>query len=192
MGAEGPCTVDAKTWRLFIAFPLPPDWTEKIGRWQHESLGADERLRLVRGSSLHVTLVFLGAVPRVRMAAIETSMHKALTSAPRPTLTPAGMAGTRSVAMIELEDRHARAQRLQRRLSSELEAEQLVRPEGRPWKAHVTVARHRLRRRLEIDLAPPELPAWSPSEVALYHSGLHVRGAPYEIVQTLPIGGPSG
>ena len=55
--------------------------------------------------------------------------------------------------------------------------------EAGPWLAHVTVARLRGRLRAAPEL--PDLPAFSPSEAALYHSILRPSGASYEILDAV-------
>ena len=82
---------------------------------------------------------------------------------------------------------HAAA--IQHELSTQLASRQLLRPEKRRWRPHVTVARHRAGRGLVLDLAPPAVEPWSPSEAAVIHSRLHKTGARYDIVQSRPIGG---
>lgn len=185
-------SVEDETWRLFIAFPLSPPWRTTIADWQSSRLAGDERLRLVPQPNLHVTLAFLGDVPRRDAPSVERSLLETLATASRPVFATAGVAVTRSVAMIVLEDRGGHGAEIYRQLASRLESTGLYRPEKRPWKAHVTVARHRVARGLKLRIPPPELEPWSPSEAAVINSRLHKTGARYEIVQSLPIGGSRG
>jgi 2'-5' RNA ligase len=182
-------TVERETWRLFIAFPLPASWLAEIVEWQSSELADDERLRLVGRSNLHVTLAFLGQVPRRDTSSVVRALAESLACATRPLFAASEVTTTRSVAMILLEDRGEHGAAIYRELASRLERAGLFRPEKRPWRAHVTVARHRVGRRLKLRVVPPALEPWSPSEAAVIHSRLHETGARYEVVQSLPIGG---
>lgn len=192
MRDDSEARVEDDTWRLFIAFPLPSEWTEGIAVWQQAHLAGNDRLRLITGANLHVTLVFLGEVSRAATPAIEQSVRGALATQRAPSLSVAGIATTRSVVMLRLKEPEPIAARLQRELVASLARQGIEANETRPWAPHVTVARHRGGRRLKLAAPAPTLSAWSPSEVAVIHSRLHTAGVRYEIVQSLPIGGSRG
>jgi 2'-5' RNA ligase len=189
LAAEEHGSVERETWRLFIALSPPEQWLAAIHEWQIAELGDDERLGLVARANLHVTLVFLGDTPRHDVPAVEEALSLTLATARRPTFAVRGTRATRSVVMLLLEERGSHAAPIQHELSTQLASRQLLRPEKRRWRPHVTVARHRAGRGLVLDLAPPVVEPWSPSEAAVIHSRLHKTGAHYDIVQSLPIGG---
>jgi 2'-5' RNA ligase len=114
-------------------------------------------------------------------------LRETAAAARRPLLTVARYRETDRVAMLVLEDFENRAAQLQAGLAKRLSELGAFTPEGRPWLAHVTVARFRRRPRLRPAL--PELPAVSPSEAALYHSLLRPGGAQYEILEAMALGG---
>jgi 2'-5' RNA ligase len=89
--------------------------------------------------------------------------------------------------MLVLDDEEGRAGAVQARLAERLERIGAYRPEGRPWLAHVTVARFRARPRLRPEL--PRIPPFSPSDAALYHSTLRPDGAQYLIIEAVALGG---
>ena len=184
--------VNDQTWRLFIAFALPEPWLDGIALWQREQLSKSEGSRLIRRANLHVTLVFLGDVARQRHCVIEETMAEALANNISATLTVDSVKTTQSVVMLQLQEHGDGISRLQRNLSTALADAGISRLERRAWLPHVTVARHRAAHPPRVVAAKPGLEAWCPSEVALYHSPIHVRGAHYSIVQSLPIGGSSG
>jgi 2'-5' RNA ligase len=169
--------------RLFFGLPIPPAPAEHLAEWARRALGGRESVRLVPVAHLHVTLAFLGQRPAAELEALREALHAAGTGLPQPVLSPARYRETERVAMLVLDDLEGRAALVQKRLSARLERLGVYRPESRPWLAHVTVARLRGRLRARPEL--PDLPAFSPSEAALYHSILRPSGASYEILDAV-------
>ena len=166
--------------RLFFGLPIPHEAAELLAEWASRELDDRSGARLLLVEHLHVTLAFLGGRPAGELESLREALHSAARGLSRPLLSPARYRETDRVAMLVLDDFEGRAALVQARLAAELERLGVYRPEARSWLAHVTVARCRGRLRAKPKL--PDIPAFSPSEAALYHSTLRPSGASYEIL----------
>jgi RNA 2',3'-cyclic 3'-phosphodiesterase len=170
--------------RLFLALRLPDEVLDEVERWQSEHLGG---VRLVRREHLHVTLAFLGHRPAVELASIVDALRGAAAEAEEIRLTPARYRETRSVGMLVLSDEEARGAWLAGDVQERLERVGVYRRESRDWLPHITVARWRERPRLQLD--PPPVGTFVPSDAAAYLSRLHPGGARYEVLESVALGG---
>ena len=68
------------SWRLFIAVEVPPDARRALERVQAELQREvpDHVVRWVRPEGIHVTLKFLGDVPRGSIAEIQLALEEAV------------------------------------------------------------------------------------------------------------------
>jgi RNA 2',3'-cyclic 3'-phosphodiesterase len=173
--------------RLFCALRLSAGTSEALVAWQAEAFGGVPGVRTLSASHLHVTLAFLGHRPAGEVEEIGGALHAAAAGAEPPLLSVRRYRETRSVGMLALDDDGGRAQALATDLHGRLEALRVYEPERRKWLPHVTVLRFRSRPRLDPPL--PELPPFSPSDAALYHSLLRSGGAQYEVVESVALGG---
>jgi RNA 2',3'-cyclic 3'-phosphodiesterase len=172
--------------RLFCALTLPTGVRVALSDWQHASLRCEGRL--VEPANLHVTLAFLGHRARREIESVTDALREAVRSLDEAiVLTPLRYRETRSVAMVVFADEQRRAQRLAVGLHELLERLGVYEREARRWLPHVTVLRFRSRPRLHPSV--PEIPPFSPSEAAVYHSLLGPGGARYELLETVPLGG---
>jgi 2'-5' RNA ligase len=89
--------------------------------------------------------------------------------------------------MLVLDDRGGNAALLARDLHERLQRLGVYEPEGRPWLPHLTVARYRERPRLRLE--PPAVGTFVPSDAAAYLSQLQPRGAVYEVLESVALGG---
>jgi RNA 2',3'-cyclic 3'-phosphodiesterase len=169
--------------RLFCGFRLPGSTVDELERWQASQL----RGRVVPRGNLHVTLAFLGSRPAGELTAVAKALREAAARVEQPVFRVARYRETRSVGMLVLEEDGRDADRLAADLHERLEALGLYRREARPWLPHVTVVRFRDRPRLRPEI--PELGAFSPSDVAVYHSALSPSGAQYTVLESAPLGG---
>ena len=183
---SSPATVagDAKT-RLFLALRLPDDTIERLVAWQRELPQA--AFRLVPPENLHVTLAFLGSRRAAEVPAVCGALREAAAAARRPSLRVARYRETRSVGMLAFHDEDGRAAALAVDLAGRLERLGVYRAEARPWLAHVTVVRFRVRPRLTAP--PPDLGDVSPSDAAVYSSVLRSDGAQYAVLESVALGG---
>ena len=152
--------------------------------WQERELDGG---RIVSRENLHVTLAFLGSTPADRVRDVERELRGAAQRAEPPVLTVTRYRETRSVGMLVLDDRGARATGLADDVQERLEGLGVYRRERRPWLPHLTVLRFRRPPRLRPPL--PELGEVVPSEAAVYMSVLRRSGAEYEILASAALGG---
>ena len=169
--------------RLFCALRLPEDVLDDLTAWQ----AGHGLVRAVPRGNLHVTLAFLGARPADDVPAVARELAAAAGNAEPIVLTPLRYRETRSVGMVVLADAGGAATSVADELGERLERVGLFRPERRPWLPHVTVSRFRERPRLE--LPPPDLGRFSPSDAAVYSSVLRPGGAEYEALESVALGG---
>jgi len=170
--------------RLFCGFRLQVSTVDELERWQGSSL---LRGRVVPRGNLHVTLAFLGSRPAGDLPAVAEALRTAAAGVERPVFRVVRYRETRSVGMLVLEEDGDRAGRLAEDLHHRLEALGVYRRETRPWLPHITVVRFRERPRLSPEI--PELGAFGPSDVAVYHSALSPSGAQYTVLESAPLGG---
>ena len=182
--------------RLFVALDLPSELVDALAEWRERALGAIPEARLVAPASLHVTLVFLGYqyerdVERITRICFEE----------RPDgmgLSATGVVGVPPrrprLYALELEDVGSAVAAWQAELSERLHDARLYEPEKRPFWAHVTLARGKRDRALPRLDEPPTLPPelarpFTPPRATLYRSTLTPRGAIYDPLATLDLGG---
>ena len=170
--------------RLFCALQLPVDVLDRLEVWQADHLRGG---RLVARSNLHITLAFLGARPRDELGAIVDAVRGAAAGAGSIVHSARRYRETRSVGMVELDDRSGSAGRLAQDVHARLEELGVYRREKRPWLPHVTVLRFQRPARLRPP--PPDLGEFGPSEAAVYHSVLRPTGAQYEVLDAFALGG---
>ena len=170
--------------RLFLALRLPDEVLDEVERWQGAQLGA---VRVVPRQHLHVTLAFLGQRPSGELEAIVSALRDAAAGVGEIRLTPLRYRETRSVGMLVLEDDGGQAAQLAGDVQERLERLGVYRREDRPWLPHLTVARWRKRPRLLLE--PPSTGTFVPSDAAAYLSRLHPRGAQYEVLESVALGG---
>jgi 2'-5' RNA ligase len=170
--------------RLFLALRLPDDVLDEVERWQHEHL---RDVRVVPREHLHVTLAFLGHRPSGELESIVGALREAAAAAGEIRLAPARYRETRSVGMLVLDDEGGRAALFAGDVQERLECLGVYRREGRPWLPHLTVARWRKRPRLQLE--SPPVGTFVPSDAAAYLSELHPRGARYEVLESVALGG---
>lgn len=173
--------------RLFLALRLPDEALDAISAWQHERLRG---VRIVARDHLHVTLAFLGARPARELDGILAALREAAAGCEGIHLTPVRYRETRSVGMLVLDDEGGRAAALAGDLHGRLERLGAYRREPRPWLPHLTVARFRERPRLELE--PPAVGTFVPSDAAAYLSRLRPGGAQYEVLEAVAIGARVG
>jgi 2'-5' RNA ligase len=170
--------------RLFCALRLPGGTAARIADWQAGELHGG---RLVPREGLHVTLAFLGRRPAGELPEIAAAL-RAVAAGSRPVrLLVRGYRETRTVGMLTFDDEGGAATELAGRLQERLEALGLYRREARPWLPHLTVLRFRERPRLRPPL--PDLGEVTPSDAAVFMSGLRPGGAVYEALETAALGG---
>lgn len=185
--------------RLFVAAGLPPSVRASVRDMRQRLSRHDASVRWVRDESLHVTVKFLGHAPPARVGAIEQDL--ASVAIPPFEVTVAGVgffpnlrsprvfwAGIVSDGLAEL------AEAVDRRMTR-----LGFRAEPRAFSPHLTLARNRGRR--PIDLAfVQEAEPWREHEFgrfrtqrfALYESRLEAPGAVYAKIRAFALDGGAG
>ncbi len=176
--------------RLFCALRLPEHALRTVVRWQRTAFAEGAGLRIVPAERLHVTLAFLGRTPAAAVGEIVGVLREVVAACGPIVLSPLRYRETRSVGMLVLDDEGARAKGLAAALALRLEALGVYTRERRPWLPHLTVLRlPRGHARPGRAVPVPELGPMSPSDAALYHSVLRSRGAQYEVIEAVALGG---
>ena len=169
--------------RLFLALRLPDPVLDAVEMWQHEHLRG---VRAVPREHLHITVAFLGHQPAGELPAVLRELRAAAAQAPADLrLAPARYRETRSVAMLALDDLGGGATAFAADVQARLERIGVYRREGRPWLPHVTVARFRERPGLQLE--PPAMGTYVPSDAAAYLSRLRPGGAQYEVLESVAL-----
>src|SRR5438094_252787 len=151
--------------RLFCALRLPDKAVEKLSRWQVETFGGADGVRVLGREQLHVTLAFLGHRPAGELEAIAAELLAAARVAVPAALAVTGYRETRSVGMLVCDDEGGRAARLAVDLHERLERLGVYERERRELGTVVT------------------------SEAAVYMSVLRPSGAQYEVLQSVALEG---
>jgi 2'-5' RNA ligase len=130
--------------RLFVAAELPGEVLRAVEMWQRGALAPHEEVRL--NHALHLTLAFLGDLPRVRVddlvaALAEVPFEPCRLAAAEVLFLP--HKGSKRVVALALADLDGALARLQTSVSAALASTGLYEPPRRPWLPHVTVARFR-------------------------------------------------
>ena len=189
--------------RAFVAIELPPEIKEALTELVEELGRADVRsVRLVRPEGIHLTLKFLGNVPRTRLEAIESAVHQLAEQCPAFTLElgGAGVFPNRNsprVLWVGVGGELTPLVSLHRGIEDALAALGFRR-EGREFGPHLTVGRLRDgasqadRRRAAQSLFSAPLRTGLPIEVhsvSLMRSTLSPDGAVYERLAAIPLAG---
>jgi 2'-5' RNA ligase len=185
--------------RAFIAIELPPSVRSTLGSLRQTFGLPDRRLRWVDPGSLHLTLKFLGDMPRDRVAAVAQALTDAVGGHAPITLQAGGLGvfpGPRRPRVLWAGvggDKQAL-----HRLQQDVEAS-LARlgwpPEKRPFRGHLTVARfkqavdaHRLVRAL-TESGQFRTDAFRVADIHLMRSQLNPAGAVYTRLASIGLAG---
>jgi 2'-5' RNA ligase len=172
--------------RLFVAAELPDEALRHIEAWQQKALAPEEALRL--NHALHLTLAFLGDVPRTRVDDLVEALARVIVE-PCPVAAADVLflptKGSRRVVALALADRDGRLARLQADVSRVLTTTGLYEAPGRPWLPHVTVARFR-RPGHPFSLQNVNIPEFCVVRTVLYSSLLERAGAVHTPLAVFP------
>ncbi|HEY3524475.1 MAG TPA: RNA 2',3'-cyclic phosphodiesterase [Candidatus Limnocylindrales bacterium] len=181
--------------RLFVAIPVPSAVGERVAT-AAEQLPASVRtsLRWLPSEALHVTLRFLGATPRALIPGIGEAVRAPAADQEAFPLWidgPALVLARSGVLALRLADAEPLI-RLRDQLDATLERIGVAR-EGRPFRAHVTVARSRGRQRVDRSVTDVVAAAvagtgWRAEEVVLFESHLGPAGARHDRMVVAALG----
>jgi 2'-5' RNA ligase len=161
--------------RLFVALALEPADAKPLAAWAAQALEARGGLRLVPPANLHVTLAFCGSVAEERAGEVVAHAREVTAGLSAPVLQPVavrtfGPAVVGVAYRIEGENEAERMAAAVTRLRAVLTGAGLARPDDRPFRPHVTVARARRGVRVRAGGIEPPSGALGPSGVAVYAS----------------------
>lgn len=170
--------------RLFVAADLPEAVRAELAAWARE-VATHDQLRPLPADNLHVTLCFLGWREEQQVA----DLSRLVAGCARPARSlglrsPVWLPSRRPrVLAFDLDDRAGELQRLQKGISDTLASAGAHRPELRPFRPHVTVARAGSGAKVADlgrgQVAPRRFEA---TALTLYRSHLGRAGARYETV----------
>jgi RNA 2',3'-cyclic 3'-phosphodiesterase len=188
------------TWRCFVALPVPRAVANVLELRLAGVRAAHPSVRWLGGDDLHLTLVFIGALPPGRVSGLERALE-VVAAATEPFSIELGEAGAfggrgrSSVAWLGVRGGQARCIELAGRVLAVCRAAGAVPPLGDraadpPFRPHVTVARRSvpgLPGTIDDVLATRRL-AWRADVLVLYRSHLGPPAARYEPVVRVPLG----
>jgi len=190
-----------ETWRCFVAVPLPAELRARlqgaVETWRAEPMAPD--LRWTDPAGWHLTLAFLGWVAVEELSAVERAVAEAASRGMAQSLATGGLGvfptpRRARVLWYGVTYEHGSLRALAEDVRSRL-IPRVPRLAGEsPFRAHVTLARARAERGidlsawLEAHAAPPG--AIPVDRLILYRSHLGGRGpARYEALGFAPLGG---
>ena len=133
--------------RAFIAVELPPPIREALGEVQRAMREAGAEAKWVRPDSIHLTLKFLGNIRAEKLSAIRSAMEAAVRGTEPLKASVAGVGAFPNerrprVLWVGLDEPTGELEALHRRLEAALRPLGF-KPEGRPFRPHLTMARIR-------------------------------------------------
>jgi 2'-5' RNA ligase len=165
--------------RLFVAVAPPPEVLDLLERLPRPAV---DGLRWTAREQWHVTLRFLGAVDDAALvvSALSSAVFMPATAVLGPQVSRFGQR-VLHVPVAGLDDIAAAVVDATAGIGRP--------PEDRAFTGHVTLARPRGRRRVDLrPLAGGDVSATFPvGEVRLFSSNLHPHGARYEVVDRFPV-----
>jgi RNA 2',3'-cyclic 3'-phosphodiesterase len=178
--------------RLFVALELPAGVRAALAEWRERALADVSGLRPVRSESMHATLVFLGSRPLAEIEPIGAAIAACAGARPAPAAVgePLWLPARRPrVLAVELDDPVGALAIAQSSISRALQAGGWYAPEGRPFVAHVTVARVAHGARIRPTALPSPAPrAFTGSQITLFRSHTVRGGARYEPLRSIDLG----
>lgn len=191
--------------RLFVAAALDPATRDAVAgtidRARRLRVFRTESVRWIEPGNLHLTLQFLGETSTDTAAAVVEALGAVGSRPPlRAAFGPAGLFpahGPPRVLWLGIGEGRGELAAL-RQAIGKLLSPLGCRPDGQPYRAHLTIGRLRsgtpaARGTIAAELAaivPPPL-AWVVDRVALMESRLSSAGATYRIVSEVQLVGPS-
>jgi len=175
--------------RLFVALEPPGEVATALARWGAGIAAEDPALAPVGAEALHVTMAFLGECPADIVPDLAAVVRAA--AAPAPALGVAGalwLAPRRPhVLTVALEDVDAGLEAMHHRLWQGL-APLGFRPEDRPFRPHLTVARvRRGQRPRSLEVPDPPVTSFPAVALTVLRSRLGGGAARYEPLERVPL-----
>lgn len=147
---------------------------------------ADRGVRPVPATNFHLTLVFLGSVPRSRQQAVENAASSCTRAAESVQVVLGEVEHWRKpqVLCATANETPAAAARLVDALASALTADGFTPDLKLPYRAHVTLAR-KVKRSARVPPIAPQV--WTFDSFALVESKTRPEGSDYSVVASWPL-----
>ncbi len=191
--------------RAFVGIPLTDDYTHALETARERLLDVSPSWageKWVASENLHVTLLFIGQLADSLVGSASDALAEAADAIPEFDLELSGLRAvpsSRRARMIwaELADPSGRCAALAASIAGALEPFDAERDEGRPFRAHITLARARTPRPVAAEaidsattalLASGASPVMSVRGFTLYASTLGRHGPTYESLAEIPLG----
>jgi RNA 2',3'-cyclic 3'-phosphodiesterase len=177
--------------RAFFGLPLPEQHRQALEGYVAGCAALAPDFRWTPADNLHLTVRFLGHLEASLAEAIADRVAAARPAAFDLELGHVGSFKRGRLARVIWLGLH-RGEAEIAPLAAVVEAESVrggLEPEGRPFHAHLTLARARARDGAALpDLpAPPPLEAWNADRLVLYRSRLGRAGSVYEALRTISL-----
>jgi RNA 2',3'-cyclic 3'-phosphodiesterase len=177
--------------RAFFGLPLPDAHRAALDPFLAACGAIAPEFRWTPASNLHLTVRFLG---QVELALAEEIADRVAASGPPAFDVRLGELGTfkrgrlARVVWLGLSAGAREAAALADRAEAEC-VQAGLKPEGRRFNAHLTLARARARDGSQLPALPnpPDLPGWRASDLILYRSRLGRGGSVYEPLRRLSL-----
>jgi len=174
--------------RLFFAIDLPQDVKEKIGPVAMSLRALGSHIKPVGREGMHLTMLFLGEQP-IDVLPDLMNIARCAVSPARPCSVALGPTGFfPRVSFLTLVGEIETLVLVSRTLAEECRVF-LEHPEDRPFKAHITIARHKQnirppeKAKIAGMFAPFEGMSWTCQELVLYKSDLTPKGPIYTALE---------
>ncbi|MCC6748620.1 MAG: RNA 2',3'-cyclic phosphodiesterase [Deltaproteobacteria bacterium] len=185
--------------RAFVAVNLPAEAVTRVAELQRQlkpkAAGLGLRLGWISPANLHVTLKFLGEIPREVVPAISAALERCVAGIEPLPVTVQGVGAFPSparprVIWVGVQSPGGALEKLAARVEHAL-GELGFSPEARPFHAHLTIGRVR-EGGGDLTAGAPEAPVdqCALSELVLYQSVLSSRDAEYTPLFRLPLPQP--
>lgn len=187
--------------RTFIAVELPDIIKQQVEALELQLMKARADIKWVKATDLHLTLKFLGDIPRMRLQEVGAGMREAIDglSSFRLALGTLGAFPNLDrprVFWVGVEDGSEALIALQRRVETELCVREFVREE-RPFSPHLTIGRVRSPKGLsglidQVKNLRMQWPEFKVDRVAVIRSELRPAGPIYTVLEQVELSKDSG
>jgi len=189
--------------RSFIAIELPGDIQEALGRIQDRLRSAEAQVGWVNPCNIHLTTKFLGYVAEPDIPKVCEVMKSAVRHTGPFELEVAGLGtfpptGTPRVVWCGVRGELEPLAKLVEEIEQGVADAVGIRPEHRPYHAHLTLGRVKSARNAErlkaamLECEPAEAGSFTADGITLFMSQLRSEGSIYTPMAEMKFGGPQG
>lgn len=185
--SQDPLSGQPETIRAFLGVGLPEAQRQALSGYLEAGRAAEDGLRWVSPDNLHLTLRFLGAVTPELVERLSEDLRELRFASFEVRLGSLGTFGRGAAVRVLWLGLAAGAAELAGLAGQVEEAcgRSGAAPETRPYNPHLTLARARDRKGVELPELPPAptVPGWRVAEMVLYRSRLGPGGAVHSVLE---------